>query len=114
MPAADPATTQSTIESLSALQSKLFAVPQSQVEAMSPEDRTKYSDTLNQTNLAISKLETASLQGVNDAFKAQEPALAAAAAKLKQDLADLNGTVQLINVASQALGTVTNIIKLLH
>ena len=109
----DAETNQATLESLYNVPSELFSIPKSERKAMSLEDKVKYSDNLHQISLAVLKIETAKLKGVNDAFKEKEQELKIAAASLEQDTAALADAVEVIKVASEGLTLVTNIVKLL-
>jgi len=102
-----------TLDSLRAARRKLYAIPESVLDAMSPDDQVKYGDTLHQYGLAILDLEAAELKGVNDQFKEKEEELKNEAAKLESDTAELNDAVKIIRVASEGIGLVTNIVKLL-
>lgn len=109
----DQEKTQATLDSLRLTRRKLYSIPESELGAMSLQDQVNYGDNLLNTNLAILKLETAMLKGVNEEFKAREDDLKSAAASLESDLAELSDSVQMIRCASEGLILVTNIIKLL-
>ena len=113
MPTVDPETNEATLESLRIVRRKLYSIPLTQVDAMSPEDQTKHADTLHNTGLAILKLETAKLKGVNEAFKEKEQDLKDAAGTLENDLAALTDSVDVIRCVSEGLSLVTNVIGLL-
>lgn len=104
---------QETLDSLRATRRKLYAIPESELSAMSLDDQVKYGDSLHKNGLAILKLEAARLKGVNDQFKEKEEDLKDAAAKLESDTAALTDAVKVVRVASEGIGLVTNIIKLL-
>ena len=104
---------QETLDSLRATRRKLYAIPESDLDAMSPDDQVEYGDTLHQYGLAILDLEAAELKEVNDQFKEKEEELKNAAAKLESDTAELTDSVKTIRVASEGIGLITNIIKLL-
>jgi len=113
MATVDENTTQDTLDSLRIVRRKLFSIPEGELSAMSLEDQVKYGDSIHQNGLAILKLETAKLKGVNEAFKEKEQDLKNAAAKLENDTANLATAVKVIRVASDGLKLVTNIITLL-
>ncbi len=109
----DPANNQTALQALRAVRRNLYAIPVKQVRAMKQEDQVAYADALYRNGLAILKLETAGLKGVNDAFKAKEKALAASAARLEKKAAALTDAVKLIRCVQNGLATVTTIVKLL-
>ena len=109
----DPDINQATLDSLRSARTKLFAVPEKELDAMSSDDQVKYGDELHQLGLAILKLEAAQLKGVNDAFKAEEGKLKDAAASLEADAAKLKDSLAVIRAISEGLSTVTNVISLL-
>ena len=109
----DPILNTETLDSLRVTRRRLYAIPESELNAMSLDDQVKYGDTLHQTGLAILKLEAAKLKGVNDKFKEKEKELTTAAAKIESDTAVLTDIVKFIRVANEGIGLVTNIIKLL-
>lgn len=113
MVAVDLNINQETLDLLRANRRKLYAVPQSELSAMSLEDQVKYGDSLHQTGFAILKLEAARLKGVNDKFKEQEVSLKKAAEKLESDTFTLTDSVKVVRVASEGISSVTRIIKLL-
>jgi hypothetical protein len=104
---------QASLDSLRRLRRRLYSIPEAELSAMGLEDQVKYGDNLHQVGLAILKLETAKLKGVNNAFKEKEQDLKVAAAGLEKQLAELNDAVEMIRAASEGLNLVTNIIKLL-
>lgn len=104
---------QETLDSLRATRRRLYAIPELDLNAMSLDDQVKYGDTLHQNGLAILELEAAKLKDVNDRFKEKEEELKNAAAKLESDTAELTDAVKIIRVASEGIGLVTNIVKLL-
>jgi hypothetical protein len=109
----DPAKNQATLEALRAVQRRLYAIPVKEVSTMKQADQVAYASALHQCGLAILKLETAALQGINDAFQAREQALATATARLAKKAATLADAVALIRGLQSGLATVTTIIKLL-
>ena len=109
----DPDINQATLDSLRNVRRKLFAVPETELSAMSSDDQVTYGANLHQMGLAILKLETAQLKGVNDAFKAEEAKLKEAAAALEADSAALKDAVTFIRAISEGLSVVTKLISLL-
>lgn len=109
----DPLTNQDTLDSLRTIRRRLYAVPETELGAMSLDDQVKYGASLHQTGLAILKLETAKLTSVNDAFKAQETSLQQSAAQLVTDAAALTESVKMIRVISEGLSLVSNVVSLL-
>lgn len=113
MPTVDMNLNKQTIGSLWAVNRKLYAIPDSELNAMSPEDIKKCKDSLNLTDLAIRKLEAAKLMEVNDHFKAEEDNLKNAAAKLESAASGLADTVKMIQVISDGMKLVMSIVALL-
>lgn len=109
----DPLVNQETLDSLRNVRRRLYAVPESELSAMSLDDQVKYGANLHQTGLAILKLEAAKLKGVNDAFKAKEASLQQATAKLEADSAASADAVKMIRAISDGLSLVTQVISLL-
>lgn len=109
----DPNLNQQTLDSLRATRGKLYAIPESELSAMSLDDQLKYGDSLHQNGMNILRLEAIWLKAVNDQFKEKEEDLKNAATKLESDTAELTETVKIVRVASQGIGLITNIIKLL-
>ena len=113
MATVDAEANEATLDSLRKVRRKLYSIPEAELDAMSPEEQVKYGDSLHQIGLAVLKLEAAKLQGVNDAFKEREQELKTTAASLEQDTAALADAVEVVQVASEGLALVTDIIKLL-
>jgi hypothetical protein len=109
----DAASTDSTLNSLRKTRQKLFAIPDAELNALSSDDQVKYGSSLHQVSLAILKLETAKLQGVNAAFAAEQGKLNLAAANLEKDTAALTDAVQVIRAVSEGLAVVSKIVSLL-
>ncbi|NHN77863.1 hypothetical protein HA520_11315 [Azotobacter chroococcum] len=110
----DTAWTQQALDSLRVVRRKLYAIPESELGAMSLDDQVKYGDSLHQTGLAILKLEAAKLKGVNDQFKEKEEGLKDAAVRLESDASALADAVKIIRVISDGIKLVTNIVTLLR
>ena len=104
---------QETLDSLRIIRRKLYSIPESELNAMSLEDQTKYADNLHKVSLAILKLEAAKLKGVNNAFKRQEKKLKAAAADLEEDAEKFAEAVKMIRAVGDGLEMVTNVVGLL-
>lgn len=104
---------QQSLDSLNALKVRLFAIPDAEIEAMSQADQQGHADSLHHVDRAIVKLETAQLQQVNNAFKAREQELATAAQGLQQTAAQQAEAVKVVQVVSQGLGVIVDIIRLL-
>ena len=113
MPTINKESTQANLDALRLTRSKLYSIPELELNAMSLEDQVKYGDSLHQTGLAILKLEAAKLKGVNDKFKKKEKDLTKACADLESDLASAENAVKAIRVASESIALVSDIIKLL-
>lgn len=105
--------TQDTLDSLRIVRRRLYAIPENELGAMSLQDQLKYAADLHQTGLAILKLETAKLKGINAAFKAQENQLQQAAARVEADATALADAVKMIRAVSEGLALVTNLVELL-
>lgn len=113
MPTIDANLNQATLDSLRLVRRKLYSIPESELSVMSLEDQMKYGDSLHHISLAIMKLATAKLKGVNDDFQASEEALKEAAANLEKDTMELTDVVKVIRAVSEGLNLVINIVKLL-
>lgn len=105
-------THQDTLDSLRRIRRKLYGIPESELSAMSLDDQVKYGNSLSEVTLAILRLETLALKKVNNAFKAEEQNLKAAAQQLESDLAELEFVTDMIRLASQGIGLVTKIVNL--
>jgi len=104
---------QTTLDSLRAVRTTLYAIPGATVSAMAPADQIKYGDNLQQLGTDILKLETTQLQQVNQAFVQQAPTLQSASTKLQHAVSALNDSVQIIQTVNSGLGLITNIVNLL-
>lgn len=113
MPNVDIEINQETLDSLRRIRRRLYSVPESELNAMSLDDQTKYADTLHKVSLSILKLEAAKLKGVNNSFKKKEEKLKAAAAGLEKDAAKLADAVKMIRAVSDSIKMVTNVVDLL-
>ena len=113
MATVDQNANQATLDSLRIVRRKLYSVPESELNAMGLDDQVKYGDSLHQTGLAILKLETAKIKGINDAFKTKEQELKTAAANLEGEAAALTDAVKMIRAVSEGISLVADIVKLL-
>lgn len=113
MPKVNKIKNQETLDSLREVRRKLYRIPEDELDAMSLVDQTKYGDSLHKVGLAILRLETAEVKVVNEIFKEKEESLNSAAVQLERDLASLEDAVSLIQITSEGLTVVTNVIKLL-
>jgi hypothetical protein len=104
---------QATLDSLRLVRRKLYSIPESELSSMSLDDQMKYGDSLHHTSLAIMKLVTAKLKGVNDEFQASEGDLKKAAANLEKDAATLTDAVKVVRAISDGITFVADIVKLL-
>lgn len=112
MPRVAPKTHQDTLDSLRRTRRNLYAIPESELSALSLEDQVKYGNSLAQVTLDILKLEALKLKKVNEAFKAEEQNLKAAAQKLESDLAKLEFVTDMVRVASEGIKLIDNIVNL--
>ena len=110
----NPEINQESLDALRGIRRKLYAIPESDLNAMGLEDQVKYGGSLHQTCLAILTLEHAKLIGVNDPFKENEEELKNSALKLERDLDSLTDMVEFIRAASEGLLYVTGIISRLN
>lgn len=99
-----------TIAKLEAIEIKLLEIDTDDLE---PEEQNTLAEKLDQVSQNITKLRDADLQALSDEFKAREPELRTAAGHLEEDLSELTDAVEMINVASAGLKTITDIIALL-
>jgi hypothetical protein len=104
---------QDTLDSLRKVRRKLYSVPESELSGMSLDDQVKYGANLHQTGLAILRLETAKLKGVNDKFKVKESQLKEAASKVEADSAAITDTVKMIRAVSEGLAVVSQFVSFL-
>jgi hypothetical protein len=104
---------QTTLDALRVIRGRLYAVPASDVAAMSLPDQIAYGDNIQRVGTAILKLEATKLEQVNDTFKQRQGDLETAGVKLEKDTDHLNDSVKLIRVVSSGLTLVTNVVNLL-
>jgi hypothetical protein len=109
----ETALNQQTLDSLRVVRRKLYAIPESDLNAMSLEDQAKYGDSLHKVALALLKLEAAKLKEVNDEFKKREDELKNATAKLESDATSLSDAVKIIRIISGGIELITKIVALL-
>ena len=102
-----------TLKPLKATRRKLRNIDDEALDKMEPASQNEWAINLQKVSVAITKLETAKLRTISDKFKKREPELRKAAGQLKTDLSELKDAIQIIQVASEGLKVVTNIIRLL-
>ena len=102
-----------SIRHLRAARRHLKDISDEELEALPPEKRKEWTRLLQELSVAVTKLETADLQNLSQEFVAKEPQLRQAAAELDEDLAQLTDAIAMIEVASTAMKTVTEIVSLL-
>lgn len=102
-----------TLKPLKATRRKLRNIDDEALDKMEPASQNEWAINLQKVSVAITKLETAKLRTISDKFKNREPELRKAASQLKTDLSELKDAIQIIQVASEGLKVVTNIIRLL-
>ncbi|MGD2095060.1 MAG: hypothetical protein PVH77_08655 [Phycisphaerales bacterium] len=102
-----------TLKSLRATRRKLRDIEDSTLDKLEPASQNEWAQSLQKVSLAITQLETAQLRTLSEKFKKQEPLLAEAAGRLEADLSELHDAVQVIQVISEGLKTITKIIRLL-
>lgn len=76
-------------------------------------ERLALSEQIFHLSLAINALRNAALESLSEAFKAELPAFESATAKLRDDLAELQVSVDVIRAVAGAFGIFGNIVKLL-
>lgn len=106
----NPIDLEATIAKLEAIELKLLEIDADDLEQ---DEQNALAEELDEVSLDLTRLRNADLQNLSDAFKAREPELRAAAGRLEQDLAQLTDAVEMINVASAGLKTITDIVALL-
>ena len=98
------------IAKLEAIELKLLEID---IDELEPEEQNTLADKLNEVAQDLTKLRNADLQNLSDEFVAREPELRTAAGQLEEDLSELTDAVEMINVASAGLKTITDIVALL-
>ena len=98
------------IAKLEAIELKLLEID---IDELEPEEQNALADKLDEVAQDLTKLRNADLQNLSDEFVAREPELRTAAGQLEEDLSDLTDAVEMINVASAGLKTITDIVALL-
>lgn len=98
------------IANLEALELKLSAID---AEELDPAKKNELADKLHECAMNLTKLRTADLKNLSEAFKAREPELRTTTGKLKDDLRELEDAVEIINTVSAAMGTITQIVSLI-
>jgi len=76
-------------------------------------DRLALSEQIFHLSLAINALRNAALESLSEAFKAELPAFESAAAQLRDDLARVQASVEVIRAVAGVFGIFGNIAKLL-
>ena len=99
-----------TITKLEAIELKLLEIDTDELE---PEEQNALADKLDEVARDLTRLRNADLQNLSDEFVAREPELRTAAGQLEEDLSELTDAVEMINVASAGLKTITDIVALL-
>ena len=102
-----------SIEHLRAARRKLRDIDEDELDHLPPEQQHEWARSVQVLSVAITKLETTDLQNLSAEFVKREPELRGAAANLDDDLTQLTDAVEMINVASAAVETVTEIVSLL-
>lgn len=103
-----------TLKSLRATRRKLRNIDDDTLDKMEPASQNEWAATLQKVSISITRLETAKLRTLSDKFKKREPELREASSQLESDLAELRDAVQIIQVASEGLKLITNIVQLLR
>lgn len=98
------------IAKLEAIELKLLEID---IDELEPEEQNALADKLDEVAQDLTKLRNADLQNLSDEFVAREPELRTAAGQLEEDLSELTDAVEMINVASAGLKTITDIVALL-
>ena len=99
-----------TVADLEVIKSKLNEID---AGPLTGTKKLELADNLNDVSVAILKLTQADLSDLNEEFQQQAPQLQQAAADLKQDLDDLQNSIQVTNAVSAGLGVVTQAVNLL-
>ena len=82
-------------------------------DELSQDERNRLAGLLDVCSATLMKLHNADLANLAASFKAREPELLRATAKLEDDLRDLESYVEIIDTASMAMGTITDIVRLI-
>jgi hypothetical protein len=82
-------------------------------DELSRDQRNQLAQQLDDCYTDLMKLRNADLANLAEAFKLREPELFRAAARLERDLHGLEGAAEIIDTVSLAMGTITEIVKLL-
>jgi len=104
---------ETSIQRLRASRRQLKDIDDDELDALPVAKRREWARALQRLSVAITKLETADLQNLSAEFIAGESRLRAAATKLDEDLAHLADTIAMIDAASTAVKTVTEVVSLL-
>jgi len=102
-----------TLKPLKATRRKLRNIDDEELDKMEPASQNDWAKSLHTVSVAITRLETAKLRVLSEKFTKREPELREAAGLLEADLSQLQDAIQIIQVASEGLKVITNIIKLL-
>ncbi len=99
-----------TLKSLRLIRRKLRGISDDELDKMETASQHNWADSLQKVSSAIIQLETAKLRTLSEKFKKLEPELRKSAHQLEIDLGQLEDAVEVIQVVSEGLTTVTNLI----
>lgn len=101
---------QKVIAKLEAVALKMMYID---ADDLDQDKKNELAEKLNDVALNLTRLRTADLKSLADEFKAKEPGLRRAAAKLEEDLSDLTDAVEIVNTVAASMKTITDVVKLL-
>jgi hypothetical protein len=98
------------VADLEAVELRLLAID---ADELDDAKRNELADELHECATNLLRLRNADLRNLSEAFKGREPELQTATSRLKNDLQDLENAVEVIDTVSAAMGTITEIVKLI-
>ena len=101
---------ETSIDRLRKIKLELLAIDE---EELDQKEKNLLADSLQNCDVAILKLETADLQNLAEEFKAREPELRRAVAKMENDIKVLDNAVDIIKGVSAGLEVAVEIAQLL-
>lgn len=102
-----------SIEGLQVARQKLAAIEGKKWEDLEIDGQKAHAHVLQKVNMILKKLESVKPEGLSPEFKKQEPALQAAATKLKADLKGVDDPAQVVRVVSKVIDTIAKIAALI-
>jgi hypothetical protein len=98
------------VADLEAVELRLLAID---ADELDDPKRNELADELHECSTNLLRLRNADLRNLSEPFKGREPELQAATSRLKNDLQGLENAVEVIDTVSAAMGTITEIVKLI-